>query len=382
MSTPPSPADLRRYRANLQSEVDGAAVYAALPAPEQDPARGPRCARRGPRGGQAAAFWEQRLHDAGAAPAKRTPSWRARILIWSARHWGADAVLPRVASMESAGQDQYAQQLETAGTQMTAEEREHARVLSSLVDDARGGEPRSQRGTPLLRVEGRHKSIGGNALRAAVLGANDGLCSNLSLVMAVAGANVSGHAILLTGFAGLVAGAGSMALGEWVSVQSSRELFERQLRLERDELAATPEEEREELQMIYEAKGLDAAAARELSRRLVADPARALDLLAREELGIDPAELGGSPWVAAGSSMLLFAVGALVPVLPFLFASGPAAVIASLLAGGIALFGIGAAISVVTGRSPLFSGARQLVFGLGAAGLTFALGKLVGVALG
>ena len=237
-----------------------------------------------------ARFWEQRLRDAGRAPPQRSPSWRARILIWSAKHWGANSVLPRVAFMESAGQDQYAKQAETAGTQMTAEEREHARVLQNLLDQNRGAV-----GSPVGRIEGRHKSVGGNALRAAVLGANDGLCSNLSLVMAVTGANVSNHSIILTGFAGLFAGACSMALGEWVSVQSSRELAERQIRIERDELESNPEEEREELQALYEAKGLETEAARALSKRFIANPALALDVLAREELGIDPPSWAAHP---------------------------------------------------------------------------------------
>jgi VIT1/CCC1 family predicted Fe2+/Mn2+ transporter len=173
-----------------------------------------------------------------------------------------------------------------------------------------------------------------------------------------------------------------MSLGEWISVQSSRELAERQIRIEREELEANPEEEREELEQIYESRGLAPAVAKDLSQRLIADPAQALEVLVREELGIDPKELGGSPWVAAGSSLLLFSFGALVPVVPFLFVSGKEAIVASLVCGGVALFLIGAAISVVTGRSPLFSGARQMAFGLGAAGITFGVGKLVGVLLG
>jgi VIT1/CCC1 family predicted Fe2+/Mn2+ transporter len=324
-----------------------------------------------------ARFWEKRLGEAGHPPPALSPSWRARLLIWSAKHWGAEAVLPRVAAMEAAGKDLYAPQHETAGTGMTLEEHEHARVLRALLTDKQGA-----RGSTLGLIEGRHRSVGGNALRAAVLGANDGLCSNLSLVMAVAGAGVSPHTVLLTGFAGLFAGACSMALGEWVSVQSARELAERQMQVERDELEANPEEEREELQLIYEAKGLSVEAAKALAVRLIADPNVALDVLAREELGLDPQELGGSPWVAAGSSFLLFSLGAIVPVVPFLLLGGTTAVGVSVAASGVALFAIGAAISAVTGRSPWISGARQLAFGLGAAGLTYGAGKLTGAALG
>jgi VIT1/CCC1 family predicted Fe2+/Mn2+ transporter len=162
--------------------------------------------------------------------------------------------------------------------------------------------------------------VGGNALRAAVLGANDGLCSNLSLVMGVAGAAADARLILVTGLAGLLAGACSMALGEWVSVTSSRELAQREIRIESSELAEDPEGEGEELKLIYEAKGLSSGEADTMVRHLLTDRSTALDALAREELGIEPSELGGSAWEAAVSSFLLFAVGAAVPILPFLFA--------------------------------------------------------------
>ena len=224
--------------------------------------------------------------------------------------------------------------------------------------------------------------MGGNALRAAVLGANDGLCSNLSLVTGVAGAAPSGRAVLLAGIAGLVAGAFSMALGEWVSVTSARELAEREVATEQDELDATPEDEREELQLIYEAKGLNPAEAEQLSRELLARPRAALEVLTREELGIDPGDLGGSPWTAAGMSFVLFAVGAVVPVLPLVFVSGRTAVAVSVSVSALALFGIGAAITVLTGRSVWRTGLRQLVLGLAAAGSTFVIGRLVGVAIG
>jgi vacuolar iron transporter family protein len=254
----------------------------------------------------------------------------------------------------------------------------HARVLQAMLRRS----PDNISGSTLARVEGRHRNIGGNALRAAVLGANDGLCSNLALVMGVAGAAASSQAILIAGLAGLLAGAFSMALGEWISVTSSRELAERELRVERDELEASPEEEREELQLIYEAKGIPAAEANQLSTHLLRDPATALGVLAREELGLDPDELGGSPRTAALVSFVLFAVGAVIPVLPFALSSGDAAIVASVAFSGVALFGIGAAITVFTGRSVWLSGGRQLAFGLGAAGLTYVVGRLLGVALG
>jgi VIT1/CCC1 family predicted Fe2+/Mn2+ transporter len=218
-------------------------------------------------------------------------------------------------------------------------------------------------------------------LRAAVLGANDGLVSNLSLVMGVAGAALSGPAILVTGLAGLLAGACSMAMGEWLSVQSTRELYQRQIAIEADEIVAAPEEEQAELALIYEAKGLSPEEANAVAAKLMADKANALDSLVREELGIDPEELGGSAWEAAVTSFVLFAGGALLPVLPFVALSGTQAVVVSLLVSALALFLIGAAITLLTGRGVLFSGMRQLLFGLAAAGLTYGIGRVLGVTL-
>ncbi|MGH7124302.1 MAG: VIT1/CCC1 transporter family protein, partial [Stellaceae bacterium] len=218
--------------------------------------------------------------------------------------------------------------------------------------------------------------------RAAVLGANDGLVSNLSLVMGVLGADVSEHTVLLTGLAGLVAGASSMAMGEWLSVTNARELFESQVATEAQELEQNPAEEQQELALIYQAKGLGEEEARSLAQRLLADRKSALDTLVREELGLDPDELGGSPYVAAGTSFGLFAVGAIFPVFPYFFLIGPAAVAASLGLAGVALAVIGVATSVFTGRGVAFSALRQLAIGYVAAGITFGIGKLVGVSLG
>ncbi|MFB6135288.1 MAG: VIT1/CCC1 transporter family protein, partial [Halobacteriaceae archaeon] len=176
-------------------------------------------------------------------------------------------------------------------------------------------------------------------------------------------------------------GAGSMAMGEWLSVQSSRELYERQIGIEAEELAAVPEEEARELALIYEAKGLPAERASELADRLVADERTALDTLAREELGVDPEELGGSAWEAAATSFVLFSVGAAVPVSPYFVSSGLAAVGTSLLLSAVALFAVGAGITLLTGRSVLYSGLRQVGIGLGAAALTYAAGSLIGVSL-
>jgi VIT1/CCC1 family predicted Fe2+/Mn2+ transporter len=369
--------DLRRFRANRQDEIDSAAQYRAMADAEPDAGVARIYRELADVEDKHVAFWEARIRERSVDPGPRRESWRARVLSWTARRFGPRMILPTVAQREAVGRNDYVGQSETAHTRMPAQERSHARVLKAMLT-----RPEGVAGNELARVEGRHRNVGGNALRAAVLGANDGLCSNLALVTGVAGASTSAHAILVTGVAGLLAGACSMALGEWVSVTSSRELAERELRVEQDELAAAPEEEREELQLIYEAKGIPKDEARQLSQRLLDDGGAALDVLAREELGIDPANLGGSARVAAATSFLLFAFGAMFPVLPYLFATGTTAVIASLVVSSVALFGIGAAITLFTGRSVWRTGGRQTVLGLGAAGLTFGLGHLLGTALG
>lgn len=235
---------------------------------------------------------------------------------------------------------------------------------------------------PRRGVESHESVIGGNVLRAAVLGVNDGLLSNLSLVMGVAGAELEGRAILITGLAGLLAGASSMALGEWLSVQSSRELHQRQLDIEKQHLIEIPDVEHSEFVEMYKAKGLPEGLANQVATQLMQNPTHALDTMAREELGINPADLGGSAWQAAGASFLLFAVGAIIPVTPFLFLAGMTAIVTSLVASGIALFLIGAATSRLTGRGVIFSGTRQLLFGIVAAGITYGVGKIIGVSVG
>ena len=259
---------------------------------------------------------------------------------------------------------------------LPAAERSHARIIQAAASTHTG-----VAGPVLARLEGRHRGASGNALRAAVLGANDGLVSNLSLVMGVAGATAAENTILLAGLAGLVAGACSMAMGEWLSVKSSREFYERQIATEAAELSASPEEEKEELVLIYQAKGLSEAEAHALADRLLSRQDIALDTLAREELGIDPKTLGGSPVSAAATSFLLFALGAAIPVLPFVFLRGMGAVIASLALSGLALAIIGAGTSLFTARGVLFSAARQLAIGYAAALVTYGIGRLAGIAL-
>jgi VIT1/CCC1 family predicted Fe2+/Mn2+ transporter len=220
-------------------------------------------------------------------------------------------------------------------------------------------------------------------LRAVIFGVSDGLVSNLALVMGVAGAanaaSSNDRFILLAGIAGLLAGAFSMAAGEYISMQSQRELFERQIALERAEMEAMPEEEEAEMAAIYRAKGFQEDEAKAIAHRLFQDPERALDQLIREELGLDPDELG-SPLGAAGGSFAAFAVGAFIPVLPFLI-GGPLAFGASIVLSLVALFAVGAGVSLLTGRGVLFSGARQVGIGAVAAVVTYIVGSLIGVSV-
>jgi vacuolar iron transporter family protein len=228
----------------------------------------------------------------------------------------------------------------------------------------------------------RHRGVGGGNLRAAVFGVNDGLLSNASLILGVAGAGVDARYVLTSGIAGLLAGALSMAAGEYVSVRSQREMYEYQIGLERDELAEYPQEEAEELALIYTARGMAPDQARSLAHTLIQDPEHALDALAREELGLNPSDLG-SPWGAAGFSFVSFACGATLPLLPFL--AGATLRPGTLAAAGItlaALFAIGMALSLFTGRSAWRGGLRMAAIGVLAGGATFLIGRLLGVASG
>jgi vacuolar iron transporter family protein len=367
----------RRFRDNLQGEVDGAAVYAALAEAEKDPNVASIYRRLAAVERAHAEFWRSRLDRASRTRTTMTPSFRARGLSWLARRFGPSFVLPAIAAGEARDSSHYDTQPDAVAGGLSADERSHARIIHAASAGHRG-----LAGPALARLEGRHRSAAGNALRAAVLGANDGLVSNLSLVMGVAGAAAAERTILLTGLAGLVAGACSMAMGEWLSVTSTRELYQRQIATEAAELEQSPEEEMEELALIYQAKGLSEAEAQNLARRLLSQKDVALDTLVREELGIDPKKLGGSAWTAAGTSFALFALGAIFPVVPFLFLSGFSAIVASLALSGLALATVGAATALFTGRGVLFSAARQLGIGYAAALVTYGIGRFAGVALG
>ena len=369
--------DAERYRADLQGEVDSASLYRALADVEPDPKTSAVYHKLAAVEDSHAEFWQTNLRRIGAKSALPSPSWRTRTLAWLARRFGTNFVLPTINVFEHADSATYDNQPEAREHGLPAAERSHARVLDALAGKTGGG----LSGQSIARLEGRHRAGGGNALRAAVLGANDGLVSNLSLVMGMTGAAGTEHIVLLTGMAGLIAGACSMAMGEWLSVNSSRELQQHQIAGEADELRQMPDEEREELILIYQAKGLSEAEATALATRLMADKDTALDTLVREELGIDPQQLGGSAWTAAAWSFCLFALGAAVPVLPLLFLHGMTATMASMASSIAALALIGAATSLFTGRSAAFSALRQMLVGAAAAAITYGIGTLAGVAL-
>ena len=367
----------KRYRENLQGEVDGAALYRALADVEPDEKLAEVYRRLAAVEDAHAEYWRGQLRRRDARIPSLKPGFRSRALGWLARRFGPGFVLPTINTLEQTDSGVYDHQPEAVKGGLPGDERSHARILEAIASPTQGLE-----GGVIARLEGRHRAMGGNALRAAVLGANDGLVSNMSLVMGVAGANAEPKTILLTGLAGLVAGACSMALGEWLSVNSSRELYEKQIATEKMELEMVPEEEKEELVLIYQAKGLKETEARALADRLLADKRTALDTLAREELGVDPNELGGSPWTAAGASFFLFSLGAIFPVAPYFWFEGTQALIASLAASAFALALIGSGTSLFTGRSVPFSATRQILIGFIAAGITYGVGKLVGVSLG
>jgi VIT1/CCC1 family predicted Fe2+/Mn2+ transporter len=372
----PTKADIARYRENLQGEIDAIALYSLLAEKEEGQTLRDFYTRMVEVESVHADVWRKQLAGAGIDTSRMGPAWRARALMFVARHFGPALVVPTIAEKEGADEAMYDDQPE-ALARMPGDERSHARLFREL---AQG---RGVSGGTIARIEGRHRGSGGNQLRAAVLGANDGLVSNLSLTMGVAGASSGGHAVLIAGFAGMLAGALSMAIGEWLSVQSARELYAHQVKVEREELLQVPDEEEEELALIYQAKGLAPDQARLMAKSITGgEIGHAVDTLAREELGIDPEELGGSAWVAAGTSFFLFALGAIVPVSPFIFAEGMPAVVASVVVSAAALMLVGAAITVVTGSSVLRTGGRQVLLGLLAAAVTFGLGSLVGKAVG
>ena len=369
--------DTTRYRDNLRDEMNGAALYTALAAAESDPVRKDLFLQLARAEAGHAQFWRDKLERAGVKEEAFVPDFRTRLLARLAKHFGPRFVLPTVAAAEFADRNKYSAQADARA--LSADERGHAAVVQAVAGSPGGA--RGVTGADIARAEPWHRGASGNNLRAAVLGANDGLVSNFCLVMGVAGAGTSGKAILLTGLAGLIAGACSMALGEWLSVTNARELARTQIGKEAEELEQTPQAEQKELALIFQAKGLPKEDAQRVAAELMRDKKGALDTLAREELGIDPAELGGNPWSAGGTSFALFSCGAIFPTVPFAWLSDQAAIVACIGVSALALAAIGALTSLFNGRGAAFSAGRQIVFGCLAAAITYGAGRLLGGSL-
>jgi len=300
-----------------------------------------------------AAHWAEHAASSGHPVPKFKADQRLRLVAAMARRLGPRKLRPMLAAMKIRGLSAYDHALPG-----------HAMPVS------------------LDQIGARHRGLGGGNLRAAIFGMNDGLVSNASLILGVIGAHANNATVLTTGVAGLLAGALSMAAGEYVSVRSQREMFEYQIGLEAKELEEYPEAEAEELALIYATRGIPLEQARTMALKLVADPKVALNVLAREELGLNPDDLG-SPVGAAVFSFLAFSVGALVPMMPFLFGAElpQAATIGTALAA-LGLFATGAAIGLFTGRNLLIGGLRMLAIGGGAGAITYAIGSLIGGAAG
>jgi vacuolar iron transporter family protein len=369
--------EIKRFRANLSDELHSAALYETLAKVEKDDTRKQVYGELARSERDHAQVWADRLKANGIRPKGTGQAVKTRLMQMLVRVFGAGFVLPTLAAAEYADRNKYHGQPDAG--RMSADEHHHAAVVQTL---AHGGDPDMPQGARIAAAESWHKGVSsGNDLRAAVLGANDGLVSNFCLIMGVAGAGTGNKAILLTGLAGLIAGACSMALGEWLSVTNARELASTQIAREADELENSPEAEEHELALIYRAKGLEADEAKRVASQMMRDKDKALDTLTREELGLDPAELGGNPWSAAGVSFCLFSVGAIFPAMPFFWTHGFSAIAQCIVLSALALASIGVFTSLFNGRSAAFSALRQVAIGLVAAAFTFGVGRLLGVSV-
>jgi VIT1/CCC1 family predicted Fe2+/Mn2+ transporter len=354
----PTPMDQNSSAAeSLNGELTSAYLYRVIAQREQEPRRRRLFEELARDAESQAEHWRGLLARAGAAAAPFAPSPRARLVALLVRAFGAERLTHALTAMKVRGMSVY-----------------------------RGGAPLGVGALPSEHDEvGERHQPGSQAgaaggLRAAVFGVNDGLVSNASLILGVAGAGSGNATILLAGVAGLLAGAFSMAAGEYVSMRSQREMYEHQIALEKAELAAYPEEEAEELALIFEARGMPAGEARVHAARLIADPRQALETLTREELGLNPGELG-SPWGAAIYSFVSFALGSALPLLPYVFWRGPHALGAAIGVSALALFLVGATTSLFTGRAAAAGGLRMLAIGAAAGAVTYAIGAALGVSL-
>lgn len=369
--------DISKLKSQLQTEIDTAFLYKSIAAIQNDDNLNKvllALAQIEEGHAQHMLSEIQKVTPNIVAP---KPSSRAKLQLRLGKIFGYSSIISNLSGVEKQFAINTVKNKLEAGEKLSGFEHNHLKIIEAVNNN----QALNVSGGFLSKFESRHKSVGGNALRAAVLGANDGLVSNMSLVMGVAGAAVSNNTILLTGSAGLLAGAISMALGEWLSVQSSKELYENQIALETAELEASPEEEKMELVLLYQAKGMSLEEAKKLANKAFETKDSAIETLITEELGINKEELEGSAWEAAITSFVLFAIGAIIPLYPFIFLEGKNAIYLSVASSVVGLFGIGSAITLFTGKSVFFSGMRQVLFGLAAAAVTYGIGSLIGVSL-
>ena len=383
-----APIDLAQSLENLKLERDAIVLYDGLAAIEKDRRRAEAFRTIAGNERRHAAVWATKLRDLGATvPEAGGARLRIRTILLIARLFGTHAVRDLVQALEGDEEQTYNAQAAPEVEAIAADEREHAAIWQRLsapgaaLGAAPGAAHPVRRPADIADGERWHRAGRSGTLRAVIFGVSDGLVSNLALVMGIAGASGGQRSfVLLAGIAGLLAGAFSMAAGEYISMQSQRELFERQIALERAELEAMPAEEQAELALVYRAKGFTEDEANTIAARMFADPEHALDTLIREELGLDPDQLG-SAWGAAGGSFVAFAIGAAIPVIPYVLAAESLAFWLSIGLSVAALFAVGSGVSLLTGRSLLFSGGRQVLIGAAAAVVTYVVGNLIGVAV-
>ena len=368
----PAAGERAAFRGFLREELQSAARYQALARIERDPARAATFKKMAASEMRHAAHWARVLGvpEAGLRPRRFGPG--TVLLLLLARLLGPARIVPLLLRIETTGVRAYS--ATPAGTPLVAEEREHELALRHMAV----AKPHSA----VPHLEGGFLGGEGGTLRAAVLGMNDGLVSNFSLVMGVAGGTGEPRFILIAGIVGLLAGAFSMAAGEYISMRSQRDLYEHLIERERAEIEQWPDEEQEELALIYQRKGLTHAEAELVAARLMADRTVALETMAKEELGLDPDDLG-SPWAAAISSMIAFVAGAVVPILPFLAgAEGAAAVWVSASLSACALSAVGGGLAWVSGVNALWGSTRMVLVGGSAAAVTYGVGYAVGALVG
>jgi VIT1/CCC1 family predicted Fe2+/Mn2+ transporter len=376
--------DPKRFLGYLEAERNAVLLYRAL-AETTDGERREALLELAEIEEHHAAHWVEKLEEYGIpvppAPVDLDPNDAG--LLARARAAGLDGVLQTLEDVEGAASGMYDDEPE-APLGMSDDERAHAEALRMMREDPSKLVLQGRAPHRVLRPgdgEKWHRTDRSGSIRAAVFGVSDGLVSNTALVMGFAGADTANSTVLFAGLAGLFAGAFSMAAGEYVSVASQRDLFRREIEMEASELRDKPEEEQKELELIYRAKGISREVASQTAAQIMSDPKMALETLAREELGLDPDELG-SPVKVAISSFVSFAIGASFVVLPYFFLSGTAALVAAICLSLLAMIIVGATVGRLSGRNMFFSVGRQLMWGVGAAAVTFAIGRIVSAVTG